>query len=209
MSRSLKSYIEQEILPMYDAFDLAHRREHAFSVIERSVKLAKMLGENVQMAYAAAAFHDLGLAEDRETHHIISGRIIRGDKFLLQWFTAEQIETIAQAAEDHRASAKNPPRSVYGKILAEADRDLNPETVIARCVQYELSHNSALPIEEQIRNVMKHLHEKYGRGGYIRLYIPGSENEKNLKAIHSMLDSAENTMSAVKKAFLAEKSAEH
>ena len=126
---------------------------------------------------------------------------------MLQWFTAEQIETIAQAAEDHRASAKNPPRSVYGKILAEADRDLNPETVIARCVQYELSHNSDLPIEEQIRNVVNHLHKKYGKNGYITLYIPGSENEKNLQSIRSMLDSAEQSFAAVKLAFDTKKSA--
>ena len=166
-----------------------------------------MLGENAQLAYAAAAFHDLGLAEDRKTHHIISGRIIRGDKFLPLWFAAGQIENIAQAAEDHRASAKNPPRSVYGKILAEADRKLNPETVIARCVQYELSHNPALPREKQIRNVIKHLHEKYGKKGYITLYIPGSENEKNLQSIRSMMDSAEHTLAAVKLAFDSEKSA--
>ena len=207
MSQSLESYIEKEILTRYDSFDLAHRRDHVISVIKRSIKLAEILGENVQMSYAAAAFHDLGLAEDRKKHHIISGRIVRVDKFLPLWFTAEQIEIIAQAAEDHRASAKTPPRSVYGKILAEADRDLNPETVIARCVQYELSHNSDLPIEEQIRNVVNHLHKKYGKNGYITLYIPGSENEKNLQSIRSMLDSAEQSFAAVKLAFDTKKSA--
>lgn len=198
---SLESYIETYIIPQYDGFDKAHRMDHVISVIERSVRLAEMIGLDSRIAYAAAAFHDLGLAECRETHHIASGRIIRGDKFLPQWFTSEQIETIAQAAEDHRASAKNPPRSIYGKILAEADRDLNPDTVISRCVQFELSHNPNLPKEEQIRNVVRHLHEKYGRGGYVRLFIPGSENERNLNALWKILDSPNDTTDAVRKKF--------
>ena len=30
---------------------------------------------------------------------------------------------------DHRASGKNPPRTIYGAIVAEADRQIIPETV--------------------------------------------------------------------------------
>ncbi len=52
----------------------------------------------------------------------------------------EEIETVAQAAEDHRASSDHDPRSIYGRIVAEADRLIDPVTIIRRTIQYVLSH---------------------------------------------------------------------
>ena len=37
MKQDLKDYIEQEILPQYDGFDAAHRRDHAEKVICESL----------------------------------------------------------------------------------------------------------------------------------------------------------------------------
>ena len=54
------------------------------------------------------------------------------DERLRQWFTEEQLLIMRDAVEDHRASGKNPPRTIYGAIVAEADRQIIPETVIAR-----------------------------------------------------------------------------
>ena len=140
MNRELIHYIEQEILPRYDHFDAAHRRDHADEVITRSLALAEHYDININMVYAIAAYHDTGLCEGRDTHHLVSGRIIREDKRLREWFDENQIETIAQAAEDHRASSGHEPRSIYGKIVAEADRLIMPEKVIRRTIQY--THNT-------------------------------------------------------------------
>ena len=115
-----RSYIENEILPLYRNFDRAHGPEHAEAVISRSLALAEIYGLDQDMVYAAAAYHDTGLTEGRERHHLVSGRIIREDMNLRNWFSEEQIETIAQAAEDHRASADREPRSIYGRIIADS-----------------------------------------------------------------------------------------
>ena len=134
------AYIEQEILPRYEHFDAAHQRNHADEVIERSLALAKHYDVDENMVYAIAAYHDTGLREGRDTHHLVSGRIIREDKKLQEWFDEDQIETMAQAAEDHRASSGHEPRSIYGKIVAEADRLITPEKVIRRTIQFTQDH---------------------------------------------------------------------
>ena len=187
MTSSLVRYIEDEIIPRYAAFDKAHREDHARAVIERALAMGRNYPIDVDMLYAAAACHDLGLAVDRKTHHLESGKIIRADARLREWFTPEQIETIAQAAEDHRASATTPPRSIYGALVAEADRMIVPETIIRRTVQFGLSHDPELDKEGHWERTLEHLHEKYAEGGYLHLLIPGSPNEEPLARLRAII----------------------
>lgn len=184
---TLKQYIESEILPRYDHHDTAHRRDHAYMVIARSMELAQNHEADPDMAYAVAAYHDTGLCEGRETHHLVSGRIIRNDSRLRNWFSDEQIETIAQAAEDHRASGKNPPRSIYGLIVAEADRLIEPHTVIRRTIQYGISHYPELDKEGHFRRMTVHLKEKYAEGGYLKLWLEDSPNAAPLEELRSII----------------------
>ena len=184
---TLRQYIEAEIIPQYAGFDKAHREDHARAVIQRALAMGEKYDIDTDMLYTAAACHDLGLAVDRKTHHLESGRIIRADKHLLQWFTPEQIETIAQAAEDHRASATTPPRSIYGALVAEADRMIVPETIIRRTVQFGLSHYPSLDKEGHWQRTLEHLHEKYAEGGYLHLLIPGSPNEEPLRQLRAII----------------------
>ena len=144
MTTELTDYIEAEILPRYDAFDKAHDRTHANTVISQSLKLAQHYDVNIEMVYTIAAFHDTGLCEGREHHHTASARIVREDKRLKEFFTPEQIEAMADAVEDHRASGSNPPRTIYGKIVAEADRIIDSDTIMRRTIQYGLSHYPSL-----------------------------------------------------------------
>lgn len=183
----LKAYIEQEILPCYDHFDAAHQRDHAEEVIARSLALAEHYEVNENMVYAIAAYHDTGLCEGRDTHHLVSGRIIRDDKKLREWFSKAQIETMAQAAEDHRASSGHEPRSIYGKIVAEADRLITPEKVIRRTIQYGLDHYPKLDMEGQYRRFRAHLMEKYSDTGYLRLWLPESENAPRLEELRCII----------------------
>lgn len=208
MEKSLEEYCEREIIPRYAAFDKAHREDHVRTVIEQSLMLAKHYDVNVDMVYAAAAFHDLGLAEGRETHHLASGRIIRSDKSLAKWFSPEQIETIAQAAEDHRASSKHEPRSIYGRILAEADRVIDAETIVLRTIQYGLSHYPELDPEGHWERTLAHLREKYGYGGYLHLYIPESPNAGRLEALRALIDSPSELRAVFEKLFNEERSNE-
>ena len=180
-------YIEQDILPRYEHFDAAHQRNHAEEVIERSLALAEHYEVDVDMVYAIAAYHDTGLCEGRDTHHLVSGRIIREDKRLRDWFNEDQSETMAQAAEDHRASSGHEPRSIYGKIVAEADRLISPEKVIRRTIQFGLDHNPELDKEGQFQRFKAHLLEKYSDTGYLRLWIPESDNAVRLEELRKTI----------------------
>ena len=188
---SLREYIESGIIPQYAGFDKAHMEDHARTVIDRAMAMGKAYDIDEEMLYAAAACHDLGLSVDRKTHHLESGKIIRADKNLSQWFTPEQIETIAQAAEDHRASAITPPRSIYGCLVAEADRMIEPITIIRRTVQFGLSHYPELDKEGHWQRTLEHLHEKYAEGGYLHLLIPGSPNEAPLAKLRAIIHDTE------------------
>ncbi len=183
----IKNYVERGILPRYDFFDAAHQRNHAEEVIARSLALAAHYEVDMNMVYAIAAYHDTGLCEGRDTHHLVSGRIIREDKQLREWFSEEQIETMAQAAEDHRASSGHEPRSIYGKIVAEADRLITPEKVIRRTIQYGLDHYPELDHEGQYQRFRHHLMEKYSDTGYLRLWIPESDNATQLEKLRKII----------------------
>ena len=187
MNERLKEYVENEVIPRYAFFDKAHREDHARSVIDEALRLAGFYDVDKDMVYAAAAFHDTGLIEGRETHHLVSGRIIREDPRLPEWFTSDQIETIAQAAEDHRASGTSDPRSIYGKIIAEADRDIIPLKILRRTVQYGIEHYPELSREEHWARFVGHLHEKYYYGGYLRLFIPESKNAASLEELRQII----------------------
>ncbi len=180
-------FIETEILPRYSNFDKAHGLPHVTNVVRKSVKLAQAVGADVNMAYAIAAYHDLGLEGPRAVHHLTSGKIVTADARLKKWFTTEQIKVMKEAVEDHRASASHAPRSIYGKIVAEADREIEPETVFRRTIQYGLAHYPEKDKEEQWQRFNQHLDNKYSTHGYIRLWIPRSENEANLKKIRVLL----------------------
>ncbi len=195
------AYIEQEILPRYDHFDAAHQRNHADEVIERSLALAKHYEVNNDMVYAIAAYHDTGLCEGRDTHHLVSGRIIREDKKLRDWFTEDQIETMAQAAEDHRASSGHEPRSIYGKIVAEADRLISPEKVIRRTIQFTQDHFPDYDKEQQYQRFREHLMEKYSDTGYLKLWLPESENAPRLEELRKIIRDEVKMREAFDRAF--------
>lgn len=183
----LISHVEGEIIPRYDHFDKAHRRDHVETVIAQGLQLSSHYEVDPNIIYTAAAYHDTGLIEGRETHHIASGRIVREDSRLRQWFSEEEIETIAQAAEDHRASNRQGPRTIYGRILAEADRVIDPHKIIRRTIQFGLSNYPELEIEGHWERTVEHLQEKYAEGGYLRLWIPESPNAARLEELRSII----------------------
>ena len=186
-SLDLVEFIETKILPQYAAFDRAHNLEHVTRVIRRSLDLVKITGADINMAYTIAAYHDLGMSGPRAVHHITGGRILAADARLKRWFTAEQIKIMKEAVEDHRASASRAPRSLYGKIVAEADRDIDVNTVIRRTIQYGLSHYPELDTEGHWKRFLEHMNEKYSVNGYIRLWLPNSPNEQNLNELRQLI----------------------
>lgn len=210
-------YIEEGIIPRYASFDAAHREDHARTVMEQAVIILDGLEPWLRQQESpdpvwlepvdrdvllmAAACHDLGLVSGRDNHHLDSGKIIRSDMRLLEWFSEEQIELIAQAAEDHRASGKSRPRSIYGMIVAEADRVIDTETIIRRTLQYGQKNYPLLDREGHVLRAMDHLREKYGRNGYLKLWIPWSDNAVRLSRLHDLIDDEDKLRAEVCRIF--------
>ncbi|MBR2162962.1 MAG: HD domain-containing protein [Bacteroidales bacterium] len=209
----LEEYIYNEIVPRYREFDPAHKEDHALTVIGQALELLDRMQPwlkehpeaavewdvpvDRQILLAAAACHDLGLVNGRDNHHMDSGKIIRADERLREWFSEEEIETIAQAAEDHRASGKAAPRSIYGMLVAEADRVIEGDTIIRRTIQFGFKHYPDLDREGHIERAVSHLREKYGRGGYMKLWIPWSDNAARLSDLQNIIADDEAVYHAV------------
>ena len=213
INATLEKYIFEEVVPRYASFDAAHKEDHALTVIRQALELLDgrdswaaaqadvepfwLAPVDRAMLLTAAACHDLGLVNGRERHHLDSGIIIRADSRLKEWFNEEQIEVIAQAAEDHRASGKGAPRSIYGMLIAEADRVIDQETIIRRTIQFGLKHYPDLCREGQMERAREHLVEKSGRGGYLRLWIPWSSNASRLNALQDLIADPEALTSTI------------
>ncbi len=198
---SLREYIEQHIIPRYQAFDKAHNLSHVHEVIERSMQLAKQYDIDADMAYTIAAYHDLGLCKGRELHHIVSGEILEQDTALRQWFSAQQIEIMREAVEDHRASASHKPRSIYGCVVAEADRLIDPDTTLRRTVQYGLKHLDTTNREMHYNRFVEHLAEKYAEGGYLQLWLPESDNAMRLSELRAIIADKQKLRAAFDRIF--------
>ena len=186
-SLDLVEFIETQILPRYAAFDRAHNMEHVTRVIRRSLELVRTTGADPNMVYAIAAYHDLGMSGPRADHHLRGGKILAADARLKKWFSPEQLVIMREAVEDHRASASRAPRSIYGKIVAEADRDIDKEIVIRRTIQYGLANYPQLDKEKQWQRFKEHMDNKYSVNGYIKLWIPNSPNAEKLHELRELI----------------------
>lgn len=182
VSQEIINYVEREIIPRYASFDKAHQDSHVKMVIEQSLKLSEHTPTmNIDMVYVIAAFHDLGLTNGRENHHKESRKILEADEFVKSHFTKEQIQIMGEAVEDHRASNSMKPRNEYGLIVAEADRFIEPQTIIRRTIQYGIANYPQLNRTGHYQRTIEHLNKKYGPEGYLKVWIPWSDNARNLK----------------------------
>ena len=157
-SLDLVEFIETQILPRYAEFDRAHNLEHVTRVIRNSLEL-----------------------------HLRGGKILAADARLKKWFSPEQLKIMKEAVEDHRASASRAPRSIYGKIVAEADRDIDSDTVFRRTIQFGLSNYPELDREGHWKRFQEHMQSKYSKDGYIKLWIPNSPNAQRLNALRNII----------------------
>ena len=172
----IRNYVENNVLPIYDSekVDGGHKRPHIEYVVNRSMKFAtnfsKTTGTAIDynMVYVIAACHDTGLTfADRKVHEQASGVYVKGNKDLLRFFTKEQIDIIAEAVSQHRASLEGEPNTIYGKIVSQADRDINLDTILMRTYEFRrykepFAHNYSL----MRKDIIDHLKDKYTTSGY-------------------------------------------
>ena len=188
VSLEIMEFVERQILPRYNAFGESHGLRHVTRVIKNSLRLADVTGADIDMVYVIAAYHDLGMEGPRAIHHLTSGKILMADARLKKWFNADQLKVMKEAVEAHRASSSRQPRSIYGKIVAEADRDIDVHEIFLRAIQYGKENGPDKTVEEHWERFAQHMDEKYSNNGYIKLWIPNSPNEKALKELRNIIE---------------------
>ena len=194
VNNELRKYIEENIFPEYSKNESGHSLSHIKYVIERSFQLVKEnnLDVNLDMVYTIAAFHDIGHHIDSKTHEIISADIMYKDDNLKNYFTGEELITIKESIEDHRASSKEDPRSIYGKIVSSADRNNTVEDCLRRTYTYGKKLNPDATDEELFLRAYDVLVNKFGENGYAKFYFKDSVYEKFLKDLRTLLSNKNN-----------------
>jgi uncharacterized protein len=171
----LNKYIKKRIFPLYKCNNEDHGINHIKLVIERSFEIAKEYMSqndgvelNPNIIYVVAAYHDLGDCLNRKRHHVISAQIAYEDSILNEFFNPTEKKIIKEAIEDHRASGKNEPRSIYGRLVSTADKDVNVDEFLHRTISFSIAHNPGFNIEEIIEEVYQASKKRFGKDGYCR-----------------------------------------
>lgn len=182
----LKKYIEENIFTSYDKNEDGHKLDHIMYVIDRSFMFASRVPDvNLEMVYVIAAYHDIGHYIDAENHEKVSGEMLLKDKNLRRFFSDEEIKIMSEAVCDHRASSKNEPRSIYGKIVSSADRNVLVEIPLKRTYSYRKVHSPNSTLDEIIEESRQHLLDKFGKKGYAttKMYFEDEDYKKFLEDI--------------------------
>ena len=189
MNEELRKYIEKNIFPEYEKNEKAHGIEHIKYVIDRSFELVEEnnLDVNKDMVYTIAAYHDIGHHIDPKNHEELSAEIMSKDENLKTFFNEEELTTIKEAIEDHRASSKTDPRSIYGKIVSSADRNNTVEACLKRTYSYGKKLDPEATDEELFLRAHDVLTKKFGEGGYAKFYFKDKKYEDFLKEIRELL----------------------
>lgn len=188
INEKIIEHIETEILPKYSKIG-GHTDDHIRQVIARSLHFYKQEPNlNINMVYVIAAYHDLGRLIDNETHNIESAKMLRADDFLKAYFSDDEINTMAEAIEDHRASLGHEPRSIYGKLVSSADRNTNVDVMLSRVFDYTKHLHPEMNEDEVIEEARYHLRIKYSPDGYAAktMYFDDPEFTKTLVKIEEI-----------------------
>ena len=189
INKELKEYIENNIFPEYEKNEPGHGIDHIKYVINRSFELVK---ENKlivfdDMVYTIAAYHDIGHHIDSKNHEKVSAEIMSKDENLKKFFNEEQLLIIKEAIEDHRASATEEPRSIYGKIVSSADRNNTVNDCLRRTYTYGLKLDPNATDEALFERAYNVLVDKFGENGYAKFYFKDKKYESFLKEIRALL----------------------
>ena len=193
INKELQDYIENNIFPEYEKNEKGHGIDHIKYVIQRSFQLVEEnnLDVNLNMVYTIASYHDIGHHIDSKKHEKVSADIMSKDKNLSKFFNEEELIIIKEAIEDHRASANDDPRSIYGRIVSSADRNNTVEDCLSRTYTYGKRLNPDATDEELFLRAYDVLVNKFGEGGYAKFYFKDKQYEEFLKKLRSLLKDKE------------------
>lgn len=157
--------------------DRAHRIEHFQSVEATGLHINRVLGLDCDpyLIMMAAFFHDM-FAWSRHNHEWMSSEwVATTDYPIFQEMEDDEVEMLADACREHRASYEGEYSTHFSALIASADRGF-PMFVTDMLERSKMYHLDALKLGEEAANVgaVTHLKEKFGTGGYARfpdLYV--------------------------------------
>lgn len=183
----LKKYIEDSILVIYDSFDKGHGRKHIEDVIERSFNYYKDIKKehqlNEDMIYTIACYHDIGMMVDRKYHFKHSKEILLDDLNLKEFFSDEEISIMADAVYSHSTASPLEPSSIYGKIVCDADKDINIDNGLLRAFEFTLKNNKDYLLHEHYEDMHREIVRRFagsdiGGKNLIKFYISCQDNNE-------------------------------
>ncbi len=188
VDKSLKEYIEKNILPEYSLNDGGHNINHINYVLKRAFELAEDINPNI--LYTCVTFHDIACHIDRDNHEVLSAEKAYNDSFLNSFFSKEEMQIIKEAIEDHRASLEYIPRNIYGKILSSSDRKVDVKEYLIASLSYGIKKEPNLSKEDQIKRSYDYAQKKFGKEGYAinKFYIEDKKYKEYLEDIQYLLD---------------------
>lgn len=199
LNEELKIYIENNIFPKYFKNDKGHQIDHINYVINRCFKLSKSKNIDLNILYVVAAYHDIGHYIDSKNHEIISASIMYEDENLKKFFNEKQLKIMKEAIEDHRASLDREPRSIYGKLVSSADRNVNVDESLRRIYFYSKKHFNELKEEETIEECYNHTLKKFSEEGYANFFSEDKDYENYLKELRHLLNNKKEFVARLKK----------
>lgn len=196
VDKKIRKDVEENVLSQYDANDVGgHGREHIQTVIGRSFELIEAFDElktlDPNMVYVIAAFHDIGYKTNPDEHEEESAKIFKATPWVKEFFTVEQIDVMADAIAEHRASLEYEPHSEYGKLVSSADREVSVENMLQRSILFQADkHKAENPTVGQVIDYsFKKLSSKYGKGGYAKMYY---QDQKYIDYLNNMQEILED-----------------
>ncbi len=170
LNEELVKYIVDYIFPKYEKY-YSHGIIHINNVIANMMMLADYYDLDKNMAYVIASYHDIGLNIDRENHEKESAKILKNDNKLKKFFIESQIETMAEAVEDHRGSRKEKPRNIYGECLSDSDRDFDIPILAKRQLATSLKNYPHLEtFEDHFERCYEYICRRINKSGVFNLW---------------------------------------
>ena len=191
--KELLDYINTNIKPLYKTFDKAHNISHYKFVTNNCVEyarelIAKGIDVNLEIAYVVGAMHDIGISKGRDGHAKSSKEMVLKDNNLRKFYDENTITLIAEATEDHSSHLDYEPRSIYGKIVADADRNNTMYLVFSRPIKYGLKNEKENTRSQHIDRVYDFVQNKFGKNGYVKYWLDIPQTKQEQQKVWDLLD---------------------
>ena len=157
--KEYKKAVRDFYKPFYANGDAAHLIDHADSVCNLALEINKEYSP--KLVILASYIHDIFNATHRKKHNILAYEYVNSRKDeLLKELSNKELDLVAHAVLEHRASFKGEFFSKLSAIISSADRG-RPD--VSETVIRSMRYNNA-----NAQDVYEHMLDKYSSKGYAK-----------------------------------------